>query len=61
VALLFEWLTHRLTGKPDTQGNDVKKSRTWIELQWVLFGMETDGDFWFTAHQGGARDINSSR
>ena len=28
-----------------------------IELQWVLLGIETDDNFWFTAHLGGARDI----
>jgi aminoglycoside 2''-phosphotransferase len=28
-----------------------------IELQWVLLGLETDEQFWFTAHLGGARDF----
>jgi len=28
-----------------------------IELQWVLLGLETDDDFWFTAHLGTARDV----
>lgn len=28
-----------------------------IELQWVLLGIETDDNFWFTAHLGGARDL----
>jgi aminoglycoside 2''-phosphotransferase len=28
-----------------------------IELQWVLLGVETGKQFWFTAHLGGARDI----
>ena len=30
-----------------------------LELQWVLLGLETGEDFWFTAHIGGARDIYS--
>jgi aminoglycoside 2''-phosphotransferase len=30
-----------------------------IELQWVLLGLETEDDFWFTAHLGTARDILS--
>ncbi len=28
-----------------------------IELQWVLLGVESGEDYWFTAHLGGARDI----
>jgi len=28
-----------------------------IELQWVLLGLETGENFWFTAHLGTARDI----
>jgi len=28
-----------------------------IELQWVLLGLETGENFWFTAHLGGARDL----
>ena len=28
-----------------------------IELQWVLQGLETGEQFWFTAHIGGTRDI----
>lgn len=28
-----------------------------IELQWVLLGIETGDNFWFTAHLGSARDI----
>lgn len=28
-----------------------------IELQWVLLGVESGEDYWFTAHIGGARDI----
>ena len=28
-----------------------------IELQWVLLGIETGEKFWFTAHIGGARDV----
>ena len=28
-----------------------------IELQWVLSGIESGENFWFTAHLGGARDI----
>jgi aminoglycoside 2''-phosphotransferase len=28
-----------------------------IELQWVLLGIETGEPFWFTAHLGGARDM----
>ncbi len=28
-----------------------------IELEWVLLGLETGENFWFTAHLGGARDI----
>lgn len=28
-----------------------------IELQWVLLGLETGENFWFTAHIGGARDV----
>jgi aminoglycoside 2''-phosphotransferase len=27
------------------------------ELQWVLLGVESGEDYWFTAHLGGARDI----
>ncbi len=30
-----------------------------IELQWVLLGVESGEDYWFTAHLGGARDIGS--
>lgn len=30
-----------------------------IELQWVLLGLETGEQFWFTAHLGGARDVYS--
>lgn len=30
-----------------------------IELQWVLLGIETGENFWFTAHLGGARDVRS--
>ncbi|MBN2044543.1 MAG: phosphotransferase [Anaerolineales bacterium] len=28
-----------------------------IELQWVLLGLETGDNFWFTAHLGSARDV----
>jgi aminoglycoside 2''-phosphotransferase len=28
-----------------------------IELQWVLLGVESGEDYWFTAHLGSARDI----
>jgi len=28
-----------------------------IELEWVLLGLETGENFWFTAHLGSARDI----
>jgi len=28
-----------------------------VEIQWVLLGLETGDSFWFTAHLGGARDI----
>ncbi|MFW5714458.1 MAG: hypothetical protein ACOCYU_07290, partial [Brevefilum sp.] len=28
-----------------------------IELQWILLGVESGEDYWFTAHLGGARDI----
>jgi aminoglycoside 2''-phosphotransferase len=28
-----------------------------LELEWVLLGIETGETFWFTAHLGGARDI----
>lgn len=28
-----------------------------IELEWVLSGLESGEDFWFTAHLGGARDL----
>jgi aminoglycoside 2''-phosphotransferase len=28
-----------------------------IELQWVLLGLESGENYWFTAHLGGARDI----
>lgn len=28
-----------------------------IEIQWVLLGLETGETFWFTAHLGGARDL----
>ena len=28
-----------------------------IELQWVLLGVESGEEYWFTAHLGGARDI----
>ncbi len=28
-----------------------------MELQWVLLGVESGEDYWFTAHLGGARDI----
>ena len=28
-----------------------------IELQWVLLGLESGENFWFTAHLGGARDV----
>lgn len=28
-----------------------------IELQWVLLGVESGENYWFTAHLGGARDI----
>ncbi|MFN2304361.1 MAG: phosphotransferase family protein [Anaerolineales bacterium] len=28
-----------------------------IELQWVLLGVESGEQYWFTAHLGGARDI----
>jgi aminoglycoside 2''-phosphotransferase len=28
-----------------------------IELEWVLRGIESGEDFWFTAHLGGARDV----
>jgi aminoglycoside 2''-phosphotransferase len=31
-----------------------------IELQWVLLGVESGEDYWFTAHIGGARDIGLS-
>ena len=31
-----------------------------IELQWVLLGVETGEDYWFTAHLGGARDVGGS-
>jgi aminoglycoside 2''-phosphotransferase len=30
-----------------------------IELQWVLLGLETGENFWFTAHLGGARDVRA--
>jgi aminoglycoside 2''-phosphotransferase len=30
-----------------------------IELQWVLLGLETGEPFWFTAHLGGARDVEA--
>ena len=30
-----------------------------LELQWVLLGLETGETFWFTAHLGSARDIQS--
>ena len=30
-----------------------------LELEWVLLGIETGETFWFTAHLGGARDIES--
>jgi aminoglycoside 2''-phosphotransferase len=30
-----------------------------IELQWVLLGLETEETFWFTAHLGGARDLEA--
>lgn len=28
-----------------------------LELQWILLGIETGDNFWFTAHLGSARDI----
>ncbi|HLE52029.1 MAG TPA: phosphotransferase [Anaerolineales bacterium] len=28
-----------------------------LELEWVLLGIETGETFWFTAHLGGARDV----
>lgn len=28
-----------------------------MEVQWVLLGVESGEDYWFTAHLGGARDI----
>jgi aminoglycoside 2''-phosphotransferase len=28
-----------------------------IELQWVLQGLESGETFWYTAHMGGARDL----
>lgn len=31
-----------------------------IELEWVLLGLETGESFWFTAHLGGARDIDTT-
>jgi aminoglycoside 2''-phosphotransferase len=30
-----------------------------IELQWVLLGVESGEDYWYTAHLGGARDIGT--
>lgn len=30
------------------------------ELQWVLLGVESGEDYWFTAHLGGARDIRTA-
>jgi aminoglycoside 2''-phosphotransferase len=30
------------------------------ELQWVLLGVESGEEYWFTAHLGGARDIRTS-
>jgi aminoglycoside 2''-phosphotransferase len=30
-----------------------------IELQWALMGLETGEAFWFTAHLGGARDVEA--
>jgi aminoglycoside 2''-phosphotransferase len=30
-----------------------------IELQWVLLGVESGEQYWFTAHLGGARDIGT--
>ena len=30
-----------------------------IEIQWVLLGIETGESFWFTAHLGGARDVQN--
>jgi aminoglycoside 2''-phosphotransferase len=29
-----------------------------IELEWVMLGLETKENFWFTAHIGGARDLS---
>lgn len=46
-------------GYPDMESL-IKRARFYaqsIELQWVLLGLESGENFWFTAHIGNARDI----
>jgi aminoglycoside 2''-phosphotransferase len=55
-----ESLVKRLAGTYPNLDGLIERARFYaqaIELQWILLGVESGEDYWFTAHLGGARDI----
>lgn len=62
ISSYGETLVTKLGRKYPDLGKLLSRARFYamaIELQWVLLGVESGEQYWFTAHLGGPRDIGS--